>query len=362
MDSLSLLHRIWNVIGPCPYKFYSGWRSLRALALLVEPVSVPKPLLMLPGFNRNCFTIMSLIVMVTFPDVTSTVPPAGKLVICREAVSKSPATNFAGVFPHNGSGMDTGMGRNGFENFKRYTDWYCRSSFPLLRGLGDSSGLTLTALAEVSMTFRAGTLDCKSVNLAEKPNSFANSCVELKRNLTSAVREYTGHLLRSDFAIAVYNLAVSNRATAASLFNLETSTSFIICNRLPHKKIPPSAISSPATPKTTKNAQNPLCFLKNEAVACGRRFSNSSKNLFVFLDIGDFFASWSALTSPYSPTSSTTPNTNNHASEVSSPATTYDLDNDKNIPISIYDLAGALGFALQGVCILIIFSMRQNRK
>jgi hypothetical protein len=35
-------------------------------------------------------------------------------------------------------------------------------------------------------------------------------------------------------------------------------------------------------------------------------------------------------------------------------ASTAGLDNEKNIPISVYDIVGACGFELQGICMLMI--------
>ncbi len=280
---------------------------------------------------------------VALPNVTSTLL-AEKLVICKEIVSISSATAFAETPPNNGTRLGIAMGRKGFENNKRYTGGVAG-----VRCLPNciSFSATLTALSEVSDTLLFKALDCEIVKRDRKFKLSANPCSDLMRNLTSAVREYTGHLLRSESAIVASSLAVANFDSAASFsaclatkYNLEFSPSEIICNRWPKEKMPPSASSSPKTPTITIRSNNRLRFL----------------------NIGYSFFLWSAKYSPTSPPTNTMPKINRAHSEIESHAAAQGFDSENISNLISYYLAVA-GFALQAVglsFLLILRLLKQN--
>ncbi len=128
-------------------------------------------------------------------------------------------------------------------------------------------------------------------------------------------------------------LAVAS-AWVARTFRLPTSRSEIVCKWDEQRNIPPSANNSPATPIIT-----------------------NISNTFTY-----FFQRSASLYSPISPRVSSTPNSSSAISEILRPTEVADFDSEKKVPISLYELAGALGFALQGLCFACLLYHRLNRR
>ncbi len=161
---------------------------------------------------------------------------------------------------------------------------------------------------------------------------------------------FRGSMLATLLVICIIcnsTLLVSSRATEASLFNpsaalcsCATSRSEIVCKWLLNTKMPPSAISSPATPMITQISNQRFLFLKN----------------------GYSFFLWSARYSPQRPATSKSPNNSNASSDHDRNAAVVDFDNDKSVPIRLFTFIGGFGFVLQGVCLLVLVLIRIRRR
>lgn len=129
-----------------------------------------------------------------------------------------------------------------------------------------------------------------------------------------------------------------------SVLNCFISESEISSKWLPNPKIPPSARSSPATPRITRISKNLL--------KCFRRFDGG------FSPFGGW---WSNRNSPIKPATSISPNTSNASSEQSSQITVPDLDNEK-IPISKFTIIGMAGFVIQSIGLSFLMLRKYSKK
>src|SRR5207245_1402510 len=118
---------------------------------------------------------------------------------------------------------------------------------------------------------------------------------------------------------------------AASTLSVATSASDIAWRRCDDAKMAPSASSSPATPTITINSN-----------AFGHRFN---------------FNFQESLDSPIRPTTRTQPNNNNKSTDQLKTADAADCDNRK-LPISFYDLAGAAIIVIQGLGLMLLLFRR----
>jgi hypothetical protein len=125
---------------------------------------------------------------------------------------------------------------------------------------------------------------------------------------------------------------------ADCLLITEISPSEMVCKWPLNMKIPPSPKSSPATPTIT----------------------NISNKRFRFLQRGNSFFLWSAKYSPTRPAVSIMPNSNKAHSETASQVSVEDLDKEKSIPIRLNTLIGAVGFAIQAICVFLLSITRRN--
>jgi len=122
-------------------------------------------------------------------------------------------------------------------------------------------------------------------------------------------------------------------ASPASLVRTAISWSAIVWRCLDDRKIPPSPSNSPATPIITSISPNFI-----HRLPC------------------------SAWYSIMSPTTKTAPNMRSAHSETSRMIKVADFDSEKSVPISASDLAGALGFALQGIGLAYLLYHRLHKR
>src|ERR1700677_2784894 len=128
-----------------------------------------------------------------------------------------------------------------------------------------------------------------------------------------------------------------------SLSNCCISESEISSKWLPNPKIPPSAITSPATPKITRVSKNLLSRLR-------------------LLDGGfnPFGALWSKMYSPINPPTKIIPNARSDNSEPSSNAMVSGLDKGR-IPVNPFILIGSFGFLIHGVGLTLLIRLKSNK-
>ena len=138
------------------------------------------------------------------------------------------------------------------------------------------------------------------------------------------------------FADSASEIALPRLASAwfARTFRLATSKSEIVCKWDEQRKIPPSASNSPATPRIT-NISNTFTYL----------FQRSA-----------------SLYSSISPRVSNRPNSSSAISDILRLTEVADFDSEKKVPISLYNLAGALGFTLQSFCLAYLLYHRLKRR
>ena len=126
---------------------------------------------------------------------------------------------------------------------------------------------------------------------------------------------------------------LTNDAFVVCRFSISRSVMF--CRWPLDKNIPPSAKSSPATPTITINSKSP-CLILHQGIF------------------------WHFFDSPINPSTRINPNAKSPHSENESKVDAADLDNEKDIPVRWPLIAGAIGFALQGICLAVIFYRRRR--
>jgi hypothetical protein len=119
-----------------------------------------------------------------------------------------------------------------------------------------------------------------------------------------------------------------------ALFSASNSTSEIVCRCMENPKTPASPANSPTRPATTMMIKASLGHsIHSGSLLCSSRYS------------------------PIAPKAKRAPNTRRAISEVISPISVADFDNEKSkkYPVSPYTLLGAAGIALTGIALAILY-------